>query len=87
MTLIELFYFFPVNLPETEPVDTALYIFDDRGKLVDCAEEKDTKGVYSYKLQANNCDWPFSLNVKVPFMCHSNVIFNHQTLHLKKSTL
>ena len=47
VTLIECFLFFPVNLPETEPVDTALYIFDDRGKLVDCAEEKDTKGVYS----------------------------------------
>ena len=37
--------FITVDLPGSEPIDTALYIFDSRGKFVTCTENRDTKGV------------------------------------------
>lgn len=40
-----------LNLPGTEPVDTALFVFDSRGKLVTCTEERDTKGTYGVKCE------------------------------------
>ncbi|XP_060589242.1 EF-hand calcium-binding domain-containing protein 7-like isoform X12 [Ruditapes philippinarum] len=40
-----------LDLPGTEPIDTALYIFDSRGKFVTCTENRDTKGTYGVKCE------------------------------------